>query len=68
MLDAGANCGIASRIAARLWPNATIVSLEPDPDNFAILSKNFEGVPGLHPEMVRFSLQFTHMNLELSLL
>ena len=55
VLDAGGNCGLASRVAARLWPDATVVTLEPDSDNFAVIQKNFEGIPNLHAEKVGIS-------------
>jgi len=37
VLDAGANCGIASVLFANLFPQAIIVSVEPASDNFAAL-------------------------------
>ena len=39
VLDAGANCGIASVLFANLFPQAIIVSVEPASDNFAALSE-----------------------------
>jgi FkbM family methyltransferase len=42
ILDAGANCGIASVLFANLFPDATIVSVEPATDNFAALSTQIE--------------------------
>jgi hypothetical protein len=37
---AGANAGFSSMLFKLLWPNATVVSLEPDPSNFAMLKAN----------------------------
>lgn len=40
IVDAGANIGMTSLFYARRHPAATIVALEPDPENFAMLCKN----------------------------
>lgn len=40
IVDAGANIGILSKIFAAMYPEATIVSLEPDKDNFRMLKNN----------------------------
>ena len=40
ILDAGANIGLASVFFAELYPNATIVAVEPDPANFKLLELN----------------------------
>lgn len=37
---AGANAGFSTILFKLLWPDATVVMLEPDPSNFAILSRN----------------------------
>ena len=37
---AGANAGMATVMFKLLFPNATIVSLEPDPGNYAALKRN----------------------------
>ena len=52
VLDAGANIGLASRVAAALWPAALIVALEPDPANFALLQQNTAAYPNIHLEQV----------------
>jgi FkbM family methyltransferase len=39
IIDAGANIGIFTRYAKSLFPDATIISIEPDPENFAHLKK-----------------------------
>jgi len=38
--SAGANAGFSTILFKLLWPEATVVMLEPDPSNFAILSRN----------------------------
>jgi FkbM family methyltransferase len=47
IVDAGANIGIFSAFAAHLHPDATILSFEPDPSAFALLSKNLLGYPNV---------------------
>ncbi|KAL4855450.1 hypothetical protein ACK3TF_003986 [Chlorella vulgaris] len=50
ILDAGANAGFSTLLFKLLWPDAVVVSLEPDPSNFAMLqanTKQFEGVYAL---------------------
>ena len=37
---AGANAGFSTILFKLLWPEAIVVMLEPDPSNFAILSRN----------------------------
>ncbi|KAL4857493.1 Glycosyltransferase family protein 64 protein C5 [Chlorella vulgaris] len=48
ILDAGANAGFSSMLFKLLWPNATVVSLEPDPTNFAMLKANTKQFKGVH--------------------
>ncbi|KAI7846436.1 hypothetical protein COHA_000048 [Chlorella ohadii] len=48
ILDAGANAGYATALFKLLWPDATVVSLEPDPSNFAQLRRNTAGFSGVH--------------------
>lgn len=40
IIDAGANCGMASVYYANAYPNAQIVAVEPDRSNFEMLVKN----------------------------
>jgi FkbM family methyltransferase len=40
IVDAGANIGTASIWFLNQYPSATVYSLEPDPDNYAMLQKN----------------------------
>jgi len=40
ILDIGANIGTASVVFLNEYPQATVVALEPDPGNFAILQRN----------------------------
>jgi FkbM family methyltransferase len=44
IIDAGANIGCASVYWKSRFPNASIVALEPDPENHSIALKNVEGL------------------------
>jgi FkbM family methyltransferase len=44
VIDAGANIGASALYFAYNLPDALIVAIEPDPDNFKLLSKNVEGL------------------------
>lgn len=40
---AGGNAGFSTSLFKLLWPEATVVTLEPDPSNFAALKRNTQG-------------------------
>lgn len=44
VLDIGAHVGTFTCIAHHLWPNATIISIEPSPSTFELLKKNTEHI------------------------
>jgi FkbM family methyltransferase len=45
IVDAGANIGLASLYFSQQFPQAVIYSLEPDPDNFQMLSRHAQQYP-----------------------
>jgi FkbM family methyltransferase len=49
IIDAGGYIGTAAIMLARAFPEATIVSLEPSRDNFAMLMMNLRGYPNVIP-------------------
>jgi FkbM family methyltransferase len=49
ILDCGANIGITSLFFASRYPNARIYSIEPDPNNFALLERNTRQEPRIFP-------------------
>lgn len=49
IIDLGANTGMASLYFHRAFPNAQIVTIEPDPANFEILTRNLSGIPNVKP-------------------
>jgi FkbM family methyltransferase len=65
IVDCGANIGITSLFFASRYPNATIYSIEPHPENFALLQQNVRTEKRIVPinaavvsassEVVRFS-------------
>lgn len=49
IIDAGANIGLASIYFANQFPNARILAIEPEKENFEILVKNTELYPNIQP-------------------
>jgi len=49
IIDCGANIGITSLFLAARYPDATILSVEPHPENFALLKANVAEVPRILP-------------------
>ena len=49
ILDLGGNIGLSSLYFAKNWPEAHIIVLEPDADNFAMLCQNVGGCPNIQP-------------------
>ncbi|GBG61651.1 hypothetical protein CBR_g22447 [Chara braunii] len=49
ILDAGGNIGMASMIFANLFPNATIIAIEPAGTNYEMLKMNVGPYPNVHP-------------------
>jgi FkbM family methyltransferase len=49
ILDCGANIGIASLFFASRYPNASVYSIEPSPENFELLMNNTKLIPNIVP-------------------
>lgn len=49
IIDAGANVGAASLWFARAYPRARVIAIEPDPANYAVLSRNVAGQANIVP-------------------
>lgn len=47
IIDAGANAGYATIFFAQKFPKAQVIAVEPDPDNFAALTRNTEHYPNV---------------------
>jgi FkbM family methyltransferase len=63
IVDAGANVGLASVFFASRYPNATIVAIEPDDDNFELLLANTAECTNVRP--MKAALWHTHEQVEL---
>ena len=48
IVDCGANIGMATIFFKNKFPEATIISVEPEPSNFKLLQKNTEQYPNVH--------------------
>jgi FkbM family methyltransferase len=48
IFDCGANIGLTTVFYANRFPEAKIISIEPEADNFALLKKNTEHYPNVH--------------------
>jgi FkbM family methyltransferase len=67
IVDCGANIGIASLFFASRYPNATIYSIEPHHDNFALLQKNVRKEPRIVPinaAVTDVSTKFVHISTD----
>lgn len=49
IVDCGANIGLTSVYFAKRFPNATIISVEPEKGNFEMLQKNTAAYKNIHP-------------------
>ncbi|MFT4025160.1 MAG: FkbM family methyltransferase [Flavihumibacter sp.] len=50
IVDGGANVGLFTVLMKNRYPDAKIICIEPDPDNFAQLQKNVAPYSGVYPE------------------
>lgn len=64
IIDAGAHIGLASIDFARRFPEATIIALEPHPENFALLQANTHSHANIHP--INAALWPTEGSLEIT--
>jgi FkbM family methyltransferase len=47
IVDVGANIGMATLWFKARWPQAQVIAVEPDPNNFALLQRNLKDIPGV---------------------
>ena len=47
VIDAGANIGYTAILFANWWPNCSIISIEPDKENYALTLKNTANYPNI---------------------
>jgi FkbM family methyltransferase len=63
IIDAGAHIGLASIYFANRFPEATIVAIEPEQENFRLLVENTRPYPAIHP--VNAALWHTNEEIDL---
>jgi FkbM family methyltransferase len=64
IVDAGAHIGLASVYFASRYPNATIIAVEPEPANFAMLLKNVKPFKNIIPIQAGLWSRKTHLRIE----
>ncbi len=48
VIDAGANIGYTAVLFASWWPGSTIISIEPDRENYELVLRNTRSYPNIH--------------------
>jgi FkbM family methyltransferase len=64
IVDCGANVGYASIWFALKYPGATILAIEPEPQNFAILGRNAASYPNIRPILAGVSDRAGRISLQ----
>lgn len=64
IIDAGANIGLAAIFFSEKYPDAKIISIEPDKNNFELLKKNTLNYPNVYP--VNAALWYQNELLDIS--
>ena len=65
VVDLGANTGISSALFLSRWPHAKLLAVEPDPGNYAMLTRNLAPY-GNRAQMIRGAVWTRSGDLELS--
>lgn len=47
VIDAGANIGYTAILFAKWWPESTIISIEPDQENYELVLRNTQSYPNI---------------------
>lgn len=63
IVDAGANIGVFSAVARRMYPDATIIALEAERSNFAVLEKNARALGRVEPLFAALWREDGHVEL-----
>ena len=64
IIDAGANIGLVSVFFANKYPNATIISIEPDKGNFDVLLTNVKAYPKIIPLQTALWSRSCHVRIK----
>ena len=63
IVDCGANIGLSALWFAHRFPDAIVVAVEPEPDNFALLTRNAAPYPNIRPVRAAISDRLTRVSL-----
>lgn len=64
ILDAGGNCGISALFFASIYPDATIITVEANPANFAVLKRNVAAFKNVHAVNKGLWDKSTHLRIQ----
>ena len=64
IVDAGAHIGLSSVFFASRYPNATVIAIEPEPSNFAVLLMNAKAHTNIKPVQAGLWSKKTHLKIE----
>jgi len=64
IIDGGGNIGLTACFFATKFPRATIVTVEPDDENFLLLQSNCKKYPGIRPLKCGIWKNNTHLQIE----
>lgn len=64
IVDAGAHIGLASIFFADRYPKATIIAIEPEPSNFAVLQRNVANYSNIKPVNAGLWSKNTRLSIE----
>jgi FkbM family methyltransferase len=68
ILDGGANIGLSALWFAKHYPDATIVAVEPEPQNFELLRRNTAHLPNVQIARVALSAEVGSASLQIATL
>jgi FkbM family methyltransferase len=64
IVDAGAHIGLTSIVFASKYSNATVVAIEPEPSNFALLLRNTRNYPNIKPVQAGLWCERGHVRIQ----
>jgi FkbM family methyltransferase len=64
IIDVGANVGLSAVFFSLKYPNAKVIAIEPEPDNFKVLKRNAEIFSGIVPLNVALWNSDGHVSIE----
>lgn len=64
IVDAGAHIGLSSVFFASKYPKATVIAIEPEPSNFAVLLRNVKDYSNIKPIQAGLWSRKTHLSIQ----